>query len=995
MTQGSRTASSRPSLTGRGVLGAVIAVAIAAIAILALLFFTLNGLLVDRMWFESIDQLAVWDLNTFSRLLLWIPVSLIAFVLLTASVWLAVRSAGEAAPRLTRVRKSIRGRPTPQGYEPPPAEDVIAEVLATLDDVAREISPRILGVALTGVALVLALLIGLSTSAEWQTLMLFQNQATDAALAAAAAGPGASTAAGGAVDPVFGRPLTFYLFDMPFFRAAAEAVGSIFDALILLTGVAYLALARRSLSRPNGRLWAWHLGVLIALRVAIGAVGFQLDKYALAFQQRAYPLPAGVNATDAAVRIPAADILTVLTVIVAVVVFAAIVRERFQWAAAAIGAWAVVAVAALLLALVNQSLFVNPNPLVQERAFIENDIAATRLAYGLDDWTTTPYPATTVLTAAAIVNDADTFVNARLWDYRPLGTTLDQLQTVRQYYDFTDVDIDRYIINGKQRQVMLSAREMAIDKNPSAANWLNTHFIYTHGYGVAMVPVNAVQPDGLPDLIIRDMPVVSEPGAPVITEPRIYFGERPNPWIITGAETDEFDFPSATGDTADATTRWQGETGIRVGDGINRLLLSLWTGDFVSLLTSPQIKDDSQFLMRRTIGERLTTLAPFLAWDRDPYLVIDTDGRLVWIIDGYTTTDRFPLSRAFGSAGVGGGAGVTRDFNYIRNAVKATVDAYDGTVRLYINDPSDPLIATWAAVYPSLFTSLVELPPALDPHLRYPEGLFNVQTGMYEAYHVTEPTTFYQGDNLWTGPNGPTGQSHVLPSEAYYVQMRLPGADATEYLLMQPMVPARRPNMIAWIAARNDGDARGQVRVYQLPADTSIFGPAQIEARIDQTPEIASQITLWDQAGSSVIRGNLIVVPVGGSFVYLSPIYLQSTGSAFPQFTKIVVATPSKVAWADTLAEALRLAVGEDTSGPDSTPRTARTPRPAATPPPVATPGPGDGQLPDDVNALIAFANDHFARAQRAIGAGDYVTYGEEMALVQAALEKLAQLTGG
>ena len=356
------------------------------------------------------------------------------------------------------------------------------------------------------------------------------------------------------VDPVFGRPLAFYLFDLPFYRFAVELVGSILDSLIVLTGIAYLVLARRSMALPTGRRWAWHLGILVALRIAIGAIGFQLDKFSLVFSQRAYPYPSGVDATDAAVRIPAADLLTLLTVVAAVVVLLAIVRQRFVWAAAAFGVWVAVAVAAMLLAIVNQALFVNPNPLDQERAFIANDIAATRLAYGLDDWTSRPYPATNILTAEALVEDADTFVNARLWDYRPLGATLDQLQTVRQYYDFTDVDIDRYLIDGKQRQVMLSGREMALDRNPTVNNWLNAHFVYTHGYGVAMVPVNAVQPDGLPDLIIRDLPVVSEPGAPAITEPRIYFGERPAPWVVTGAQTAEFDYPAndAGSDATDA-----------------------------------------------------------------------------------------------------------------------------------------------------------------------------------------------------------------------------------------------------------------------------------------------------------------------------------------------------------------------------------------------------------------------------------------------------------
>ncbi|MFN8622462.1 MAG: UPF0182 family protein [Chloroflexota bacterium] len=314
---------------------------------------------------------------------------------------------------------------------------------------------------------------------------------------------------------------------------------------------------------------------------------------------------------------------------------------------------------------------------------------------------------------------------------------------------------------------------------------------------------------------------------------------------------------------------------------------------------------------------------------------------------------------------------------------------------MYINDPSDPLIATWAQIYPTYFQPLGTMPVRLDKHLRYPEG--PVQPGVGDVQGVPprhRPTTFYQGDNLWTVPNGQGAQSQVLPGEAYYVQMRLPGASSTEYLLMQPMVPARRPNMIAWVAARNDGSARGQVEVYQLPSDTSIFGPAQVEARIDQTPEISAQITLWDQAGSSVIRGNLIVVPVGGSFVYLSPVYLQSTSSAFPAFTKIVVATPTRVAWADTLEEALRKALGDAPVVNLPTPGPNATPGPDVTPGPVATPGPADGDLPTDVNGLIRYANDHFERAQSAMGRGDYVIYGQEMDKVQRALQRLGQLTG-
>lgn len=995
MTQHPRSRPDRPPRDRRNVASAIVGVTIVVVVVVVGLLLALDGLLVDRMWFESVGQLAVWDLRTFTRLLVWIPLSSIVFLLLTVSIWLAIGSAGEAAPRVTRVRPVRRGWDPRMGPGDARPEEVARDLLYGLDDATRDVSPRALGLVLTAVALVVALVIGLSASADWQTLLLWQHQQAGAVGAAAAtAGPGAATPISGYVDPVFGRSASFYLFDLPFYRVVVDLAGGVLDALVVVTGVAYLVLARRSMTMPHGRVWLWHLGILVGLRIAIGAVGFQLDKYGLVTQQRAYPYPSGVGATDAAVRIPAADLLTLLTIVAAVVVVAAIVRHRFMWAAGAFAAWFVVAAGAVVLAGVNQALIVNPNPLDQERRFIGNDIAATRLAYGLDAWTTRSYPATDVLTQDAIVREADTFANARLWDYRPLGATLDQLQTVRQYYDFTDVDVDRYPLDGKQRQVMLSGREMALDRNPSVNNWLNAHFVYTHGFGVAMVPVNAVQPDGLPDLIVKDMPVESVPGAPVVTTPQIYFGERPSPWIVTGALTDEFDHP-ASDLGSDETTRWTGSTGIRIGSGINRLLLSIWTGDFVSMLTTPQITSDSQFLMRRSIAERLGALAPFLSFDSDPYLVVTASGKLMWIVDGYTTSDQFPMARAVtGSFDQLGGPAVAQ-FDYVRNSVKAVIDAYDGTTHLYVNDPSDPLIATWQSIYPSLFSPLAAMPAELVPHLRYPEGLFDAQTGMFEAYHVTDPTTFYQGDNLWTVPSGAQSQTQSLPSEAYYVQMRLPDASSTEYLLIQPMVPARRPNMIAWVAARNDGQTRGQVLVYQLPTNVSIFGPTQIEARIDQTPEISAQISLWDQSGSSVIRGNLIVVPVGGSFVYLQPIYLQSTSSAFPQFTRIVVATPSNVAWAATLAEALQRAVGQGTPvEPSPGPNV-----PAPTPTPGATPGgtavPGDGSMPGDVDGLIGYANEHFKLAQQAIGAGDYETYGREMAKVQAALERLSQLTSG
>ena len=490
MWQGSRTRpEALPPLTRRQRWAVVAVGVLIVLAALLFLFFSLNGLLVDRLWFESLGQLAVWDLRTFSRLLLWVPVSVGVFILVLLSLWLALHSSPDEAKRLPRVRPER----SPDRFRTANNEEMTREILLAIDDATLDLPRRVIVLLLVGVGLLAAIWVGSTVSAGWQTLLLYQHQTT-APLggAAAIAGPGSALTDPSALDPIFGKPLTFYLFDMPFYRWASGFAGAILDALIAVTGLAYLVLWRRSNTPPRFHLRAWHLGVLVALRLALGAVGFQLDKFSLVFSQSDYPYPSGVGATDAAVRIPAADILTVLTIVVAVVVLIAIVRHFYIAAAAIFGVWLGVAVLAGVLAFVNQALFVNPNPLDQERAYISNDIAATRSSYGLGAWQMKSYPALTTLTAASLVSDADTFANARLWDYRPLGATLDQLQTVRQYYDFTDVDIDRYIIDGKQRQVMLSAREMALDKNPSVNNWLNQHFVYTHGYGVAMVPVSAV-----------------------------------------------------------------------------------------------------------------------------------------------------------------------------------------------------------------------------------------------------------------------------------------------------------------------------------------------------------------------------------------------------------------------------------------------------------------------------------------------------------------------
>ncbi len=617
----------------------------------------------------------------------------------------------------------------------------------------------------------------------------------------------------------------------------------------------------------------------------------------------------------------------------------------------------------------------------------------TRLAFGLDRWEDRDFRGEAVLTEEMIKDDADTFRNARLWDYRPLQNTLDQLQTIRRYYTFPDIDTDRYRIDDTPRQVMLGARELTLTQKDGATGFVNERIIYTHGIGAAMVPVNEVTNEGQPRLFIGNVPPVSTAGAPVITEPRIYFGELDTQWVVTGARQDEFDFPTGEDENVvgeGTSTRWTGTTGIRIGTTLDRLLFALRFRN-LDLLISDQVTSDSQLLMHRFIDDRIPRIAPFLQYDKDPYLVI-RDGRLMYVQDAYTTSDRFPHANAFVPSTLPSTGLAPGPINYIRNSVKVTMDAYDGTMHFYVADPSDPIIRAYQGIFPGLFEPMSMLPDGLGAHLRVPEELFNIQTRMFGRYHVTDPGRFFAGNDLWAVPEGTTNEQ-ALPSEAYYVIMRMPGEDAAEFLLLQPMVPVGRPNMIAWVAARMDEPNYGATRVYRFPTDTTIFGPAQIEARIDQDPVISEQFTLWNQSGSTVIRGNLIVVPVGDSLLYLQPVYLQSTGSAFPEFRRIVVASPREVVWSESLGDALRKLLVAEAGGDAEAPAPSPTPTPGpgGSPAPTATPAPG-GPLPSDVAGLIEYANTHFDLAQEALRAGDFARYGAEMERVAAALRRLDEL---
>ncbi len=973
-----------------------------AVFVLILFGFAFLGSILDiwtdAIWFDSVGYAQVFWTRVGTQVVLFAAALVAILVLFALDLFLAGRLApppgtggnrlrelfdrlGEAATagqgaasRMQRDRYGDAWGPFGSGTgrgTPPPVE--VDFEIPDLVPIGRWV--------LVAVALLAALTLAGTIAGGWQTILLFQHRV-----------PFSPTGVP-VTDPIFGRDIGFFLFDLPFLRLV-QSVASAFliAALILALGRYLLAAARGGLD--FGTAPRLHLAVLAGLWLLVVAGGYQLDKLELSYA--ANGVTTGVSYADANARFLAYDVLTVIAALTAMFLVGAAFWRAIWPVGLAVGVWFIASFAlGTVYPEIVQRFVVQPNEYATQEPYIRNNISMTRLAYGLDDWETIQYNGTATLTADALIRDADTFANARLWDYRPLGTTLDQLQTVRQYYDFFDVDTDRYDIGGKRRQVMLSGREMALDKNPQALTWVNERIVFTHGFGLAMVPVNAVDDQGLPQLIIENLPPVSSDGAPEVTQPRIYFGERPNGWVLVGARQPEFDFPvgdQATG--GETTTRWTGTTGIKVDSTLTRLLFALRFRD-LNLFITDQITKDSQILINRSLGERVRAVAPFLRYDKDPYLVITPEGKLVYVQDAYTVSGMFPDAEYFDGSTLGADSGLAGEsVNYIRNSVKIVMDAYDGSMTFYVADPSDPLIRAYQGIYPSLFKPLDEMPVQLQAHLRTPEERFNAQARMFARYHVTNTQSFYNKDDLWTIPTTPPGATQQLPPEAYYVIMRMPGEARTEYLLLQPMVPAQRPNMISWIAVRNAPEDRGQVRVYQLPRDTSIFGPTQIEARIDQDPVISSQITLWSQAGSEVIRGNLIVVPVGESIVYLEPIYLQSTASAFPQFTKIVVATSTTVEWADTLREALEKVVANEPAPSPSPSPGGPSPSPGATPTPRPTPSPGGSPAPGDVAGLVAYANLHFDLAQAALRQGDFATYGDEMKLVEAALAELSRLTG-
>ncbi|HUN95125.1 MAG TPA: UPF0182 family protein [Bradyrhizobium sp.] len=814
-------------------------------------------------------------------------------------------------------------------------------------------------------SLVIAVVTGSSVMMEWPTFALYWY---------------APRATGGAVDPIFGKPISFYLFTLPAWQfitgwlltlAVIACVIALF--FIFVTGSTRMFSGRRSryISLP------WRgFSIAFGFLLLILAMRAYIARFERLFEE--HTIFGGVTYTDAHLILPG-----MLAVCAALILGAAIATinvvavPRVRWLVAAAAPAVVCYLVLQISGWYVSSFIVKPNELVRERPFIAYNIDMTRRAYGLDRLAQREFPAETTVEAADPANNQATLQNIRLWDWRALQDTLRQIQEIRTYYDFPDIDIDRYELNGTMHEVMLAARELNVDKLPeSSRNWINEKLIYTHGYGITMNPVNGFTPEGLPTLIQSNMPIQSTVPNIVVKRPEIYFGELTSTDVYVKTRQQEFNYPQGQ---TNSLTSYEGKGGILLGGFLRRLLIASDRGDLTKLPFSDDINEQSRLLMRRDVRERVAALAPFLTYESDPYIVITDDGRLSWMLDAFTTSDSYPYSSHYilGSTPI----------NYMRNSVKVVIDAYDGTTTFYVFDPQDPIITAYRQIFPVLFKDAAAMPPDLRKHIRYPELLLKLQGGVYGLYHMTDPQVFYNREDLWTVASevgmDESGQQKTQPMEPNFVLMKLPEETAVEFVEILPFTPANRNNLIGWIAGRSDGEKYGTSVVYDFPKTKLVDGPLQIEARIDQNAQLSGQLTLWNQQGSHVRRGTLLVIPCGHALLYAEPIYLQAERSPMPELRLVVLALQDRLAYGPTFDSAMRALFGGEASSLSSTNTPVEAERSAAASVGAIKPG-------TDLNALIGGAAKDLADYQRLTAEGKLGEAGQKLEQLKRKLDELS-----
>jgi uncharacterized membrane protein (UPF0182 family) len=750
----------------------------------------------------------------------------------------------------------------------------------------------------------------------------------------------------GSSDPIYARDIGFYLFALPFLNLVQVSLVLLTLGGTLVLGLAYLRLgalrfdAKRYLAADPNVLR--HLIANAVLLLAASAWGYYLDRFDLLTRSSGAVFGAGY--TDVHIVLVGLWVAMWATLGLICILLWAAATEAPRFAMFGIGAYAAVVLLALeVIPAGFQRLVVEPNELELETPFLRHNIALTRAAYGLDKIDVRFHTAEKKLNEAGMQENKSTVDNIRIWDHRPLSQTFRQLQQIRTYYAFSEVDVDRYWIDKDYRQVMLAARELSADFLAKSGSWVNRHLQYTHGYGLAMCLAAEKDDQGGPVFTIEDLPPRSSPGL-AVSRPEIYYGSEMSGYQIVPTTVKELDYPK--GDQ-NFYSSYAGHGGVLL-DSFWKKALFAWHQFDMSIVLSSYLSPQSRIQLWRPVQERVSRIAPFLKLDRDPYLVLD-QGRLFWIQDAYTVADGFPYSEPTDDG-----------FSYIRNSAKIVVDAYQGDVNFYVVDPADPVLRVYEEALPGLFRSLDEMPPGLRQHLRYPQDLFEVQVDKFNTYHMTVPQVFYNREDVWAPPREKFG-GQTVQMEPYYVLMKLPGETRLGFLLMTPVTPTNRDNMIAWIAARSDVPGYGQLIVYKLSKDNLILGPLQIEATIDQDTTIARQLTLWDQRGSRVIRGNLLVVPIDQSFLYVEPVFLLASGTNIPQLKRVIVSDGQRLAMESTLADALKVVFGAQPATPKETPA-----------PP----------------ALPSAAQDAMSKADQALRQGDWSAFGREWERLKSLLQK-------
>ena len=814
--------------------------------------------------------------------------------------------------------------------------------------------------AALGVSLAVGGATGAEMMAEWPTLALLWF---------------APRATGDVVDPIFGKPLNFFLFTLPAWQlmtnwllllAVITCALAVFF-LLITGGTRALTRSRGSYGRSSWRglsITITFLLLTLAMRVYVGRFERLLDDHTIF---------AGVTYTDAHVMIGGLLVVCAALVLGALISgINAISARRGRWLSAAILPAAVCYVAIGVVGWYVNSFIVKPNELVREQPYITHNIDMTRRAYGLDRFSRREFAAETTVEAIDPTNNQPTIQNIRLWDVHALQDTLRQIQEIRTYYDFPDIDIDRYEINGSMREVMLATRELNVDKLPeSSRNWINEKLIYTHGYGITMNSVNSFTSEGLPKLMLSNMPVQSTVPGLTVTRPEIYFGELTNTDVYVKTRQKEFNYPQGQ---TNSFTSYEGNGGIVLGGFLRRILLAFDRGDIGKLPFSDDINAESRLLMRRNVRDRVSALAPFLTCDPDPYIVVGEDGRLSWVMDAFTVSDSYPYSRHYRLG--------ENPINYMRNSVKVVIDAYDGRTTFYVFDTDDPILGAYRRIFPGLFRNASAMPAGLRKHVRYPELLLKLQAEVYGLYHMTDPEVFYNREDLWTVASevGMTegGEQTAQAMEPNFVLMRLPGEGGMEFVEILPFTPANRNNLIGWIAGRSDGAHYGTSVVYDFPKTRLVDGPLQIEARIDQNAQLSGQLTLWNQQGSHVRRGTLLVIPCGRALLYAEPIYLQAERSPMPELRLVVLALQDRLAYGPTFEAALASLFGGAASSLSATE--------PARPAPVSAVAPG---AEGDRNALIAEAAKDLADYQRLTAQGQLGEAGQKLEALKRALDKL------